>query len=325
MMLARGSAPVRESEEAGQKPASPNAAPTIEVRHSLRNATSRPLSAFARPPQTPPPGTALRDIEMEEGPTAHHPRPPLRPDPVLQSHAAANMPSPLVNFEGTGNVNGVQPADTTMAVGPNHVLQWVNLAFQIFDKSGTSLAGPFDGNTLFTDLGGDCADDQRRRHHRHVRPIGGPLVPRAAGARDLRRHRQPRVHGGVDERRPARHVLPLRLPVQRVRAERLSALRHVARRVLHDRAGVRQRLPDDGHGLRPPGHAQRPAPHRDLRGADQFDLRRPAGRRPRRAQSSARGLLHAARDPDGRRHAGHRRLAGVGPPHVAHASRFRDA
>jgi hypothetical protein len=130
--------------------------PSIEARHSIRNATSRPLSQIAQPPHTPP-GGSLRDIEMEKGPDAFRPPAPRRHDPVLQSQAGAGMPTPDVNFEGVPNVNGVQPADTTMAIGPNHVFQWVNLAFQVFDKSGNSLAGPFDGNTLFTDLGGDCA------------------------------------------------------------------------------------------------------------------------------------------------------------------------
>src|SRR5262245_29175706 len=130
--------------------------PSIGARHSIHNVTSRPLAQIARPPQ-PPPGGPLRDIEMEEGPDASRPPAPLRPDPVLQSRAGAGMPTPEINFEGVNNVNHVQPADTTMAIGPNHVFQWVNLAFQVFDKAGNSLAGPFDGNTLFTDLGGDCA------------------------------------------------------------------------------------------------------------------------------------------------------------------------
>ena len=30
------------------------------------------------------------------------------------------MPSPIVNFAGTGNVNGVLPSDTQGDVGPNH-------------------------------------------------------------------------------------------------------------------------------------------------------------------------------------------------------------
>ena len=94
---------------------------------------------------------------MEKGPDAYRSPGPLRRDPVLQTRAGAGMPDPILNFEGVSNVNSVQPADTTMAVGPDHVFQWVNLAFQVFDKAGNSLAGPLDGNTLFTDLGGDCA------------------------------------------------------------------------------------------------------------------------------------------------------------------------
>ena len=130
--------------------------PTIEARYSLRNVTSRPLSQIALAP-APSPGGPLEEGEMEKGPDAYRIPAPLRPDPALQSRAGGGMPAPIHNFEGVPNVNHVQPADTAMAIGPNHVFQWVNLAFQVFDKSGNTLAGPFDGNTLFSDLGGDCA------------------------------------------------------------------------------------------------------------------------------------------------------------------------
>ena len=133
------------------------AIPSIEARRSIRNVTSRPLLEIARPP-APPPGGPLPEGEMEAGPDAHRPRRPVGPDPVLQTRAGGGMPGPILNFEGVPNVNSVQPADTSMAIGPDHVFQWVNLSFQVFDKAGTSLAGPFDGNTLFTDLGGDCAE-----------------------------------------------------------------------------------------------------------------------------------------------------------------------
>ena len=136
--------------------ASGPAVASIETRHTLRNAVSRPLREIARPP-APVEGPMREVDDLEPGPGAGAERGPLRPDPVVQTRAAANMPPTLVNFEGVNNVNGVQPADTSMAVGPDHVFQWVNLAFEVFDKSGNSLAGPFDGNTLFTDLGGDCA------------------------------------------------------------------------------------------------------------------------------------------------------------------------
>jgi hypothetical protein len=79
------------------------------------------------------------------------------PDPVVQesvgSAAAASVGS---NFEGVNNVNGVLPPDTNGDVGPNHYVQMVNLAFAIYDKSGTKLYGPVNGNTLWQGFGGPC-------------------------------------------------------------------------------------------------------------------------------------------------------------------------
>src|SRR4029077_14756978 len=50
-------------------------------------------------------------------------------------------------------------ADTTMAVGPNNVISWVNLGFQAFDRDGNDLSGgPIDGTAFWADLGGDCAN-----------------------------------------------------------------------------------------------------------------------------------------------------------------------
>jgi uncharacterized repeat protein (TIGR01451 family) len=66
------------------------------------------------------------------------------------------MPSPLVNFEGIGNVNGVLPPDTNGDVGPNHYVQIVNLSFAIFNKSGAVLFGPANINTLWSGFGGPC-------------------------------------------------------------------------------------------------------------------------------------------------------------------------
>lgn len=66
------------------------------------------------------------------------------------------MPSPITNFDGVNNINGVYPPDTNMDVGPNHIVQWVNLSFQIFNKSGVSLYGPAAGNTIWSGFGGSC-------------------------------------------------------------------------------------------------------------------------------------------------------------------------
>lgn len=62
-------------------------------------------------------------------------------------------PGIAVEFSGVGNVNGVAPPDTEGAVGPNHYVQVVNLAFAIYDKSGTLLTGPSNTNTIWTGSG----------------------------------------------------------------------------------------------------------------------------------------------------------------------------
>ncbi len=83
-------------------------------------------------------------------------------DPVAQTLSGlAPMPSPLANFDGVNNVSGVLPPDTQGAVGPNHYVQWVNLAYAVYNKSGTKVfpAGPgfAAGNTIWSGFGGPCA------------------------------------------------------------------------------------------------------------------------------------------------------------------------
>src|SRR6266540_2819073 len=75
----------------------------------------------------------------------------------------APMPSPLVTFEGTSDDDNqalvgfrVVPPDTNGDVGPNHYVQWNNLVFEVFDKSGNTVLGPLPGNTLFAGFGGPC-------------------------------------------------------------------------------------------------------------------------------------------------------------------------
>ena len=48
------------------------------------------------------------------------------------------------------------PPDTDGDVGPNHYVQIVNVQYQIFDKSGNSLYGPADNNTMWSGFGGLC-------------------------------------------------------------------------------------------------------------------------------------------------------------------------
>jgi Bacterial Ig domain len=80
-----------------------------------------------------------------------------RPDGALQLSSG-----PLVNtvsgpgFEGV-DASGFAPPDTNMAVGPNHIVQWVNVRFAIFNKSGIMLPGyPKPGNAFWQGFGGPC-------------------------------------------------------------------------------------------------------------------------------------------------------------------------
>ena len=69
---------------------------------------------------------------------------------VQRSAPHGQMPSPIVNFEGVNNRNGAIPPDTEGDIGPNHYMQWVNLSFAVFDRTGNVLLAPRNGNTLFT-------------------------------------------------------------------------------------------------------------------------------------------------------------------------------
>ncbi len=91
----------------------------------------------------------------------------IKPGPFARIDSAAQvnpglapMPAPVASFDGVTNASSVSPPDTQGAVGPNHYVQWVNLSFAIFDKSGTKVYPPGPGfaagNTLWAGFGGPC-------------------------------------------------------------------------------------------------------------------------------------------------------------------------
>lgn len=81
----------------------------------------------------------------------------LEVDPFLQDwQGYLNMPSPIQNFEGINNVNGVLPPDPNGDVGLSHYVQMVNNSFAIWDKNGNLLYGPAANNTLWNGFGGPC-------------------------------------------------------------------------------------------------------------------------------------------------------------------------
>jgi hypothetical protein len=84
---------------------------------------------------------------------------------------AATIPTPLLSFDGLGNLDNppglrFTPPDPVGAVGPNHYVEMDNVSFAVYDKQGHLLSGP----TLTGDLWQgfaipDCTD-----------PSGDPIV-----------------------------------------------------------------------------------------------------------------------------------------------------
>ena len=78
-------------------------------------------------------------------------------DPVLQKETVGPLAAVKgIDFEGIAS-NGYAPSDSNMAIGPQHIVETVNVLFQVFNKTGSSLAGPTSILTLFAPLGGVCA------------------------------------------------------------------------------------------------------------------------------------------------------------------------
>lgn len=63
----------------------------------------------------------------------------------------------IQNFDGVPNRNYVYPPDPNGDVSATHYFQTVNCSFQIWDKAGTSLYGPYDLSTLWQNFPGPWA------------------------------------------------------------------------------------------------------------------------------------------------------------------------
>ncbi len=85
---------------------------------------------------------------------------PLKDTVVQDFFGPLVMPTPIITFDGidrtTSSCNCLPP-DTNGDVGPNHYVQWNNLAIQMWTKTGVTVFGPVAGNTLFAGFPGTCA------------------------------------------------------------------------------------------------------------------------------------------------------------------------
>ena len=82
---------------------------------------------------------------------------PWQEDPVLQKEVGPFVSAtPGADFDGIP-ANGFAPSDSNLAVGPNHIVETVNVQLAVYSKSGTLLSGPTNFGTFFAPLGGNCA------------------------------------------------------------------------------------------------------------------------------------------------------------------------
>jgi hypothetical protein len=76
---------------------------------------------------------------------------------------AGQMPGPILSFPGisasevlAGNGYTPYPPDPNGDVGLDHYVQWVNVSFAVWDKTGKRVYGPAAGNALWSGFGGPC-------------------------------------------------------------------------------------------------------------------------------------------------------------------------
>jgi hypothetical protein len=125
-------------------------------------AVSQPLSPAAQPALPTIPGlqTAipLRPLPPKGGGVLA----PNGPDPALQTTIGALLDddgSRKLRFPGVG-ANGYVPGDPNVAVGPNHIVQMVNVEFAVYNKNGNIFAGyPKSLGSIFNPLGGSCTGE----------------------------------------------------------------------------------------------------------------------------------------------------------------------
>lgn len=139
-----------------QSPARPEVSlKAAKVVKASKSDTSQALRKVA--PRKPVPGGQKRERENRLREQLYVVPDTLQIDPIVQRSAAVRaMPAPSQTFSGINNLWNIYPPDPNGDVGPNHYVEMVNLGFQIFDKSGTSLYGPADTNTIWAGFGGVC-------------------------------------------------------------------------------------------------------------------------------------------------------------------------
>jgi hypothetical protein len=137
-----------------QKPLQDEAAGRIVVGTSYQNDTSLPLYYLPEWKD----GVSEDDRDAAENPKIpnHHVD---SVDPVVQHtfSAVAQMPLPILNFDGMPNGCGCAPPDTDGEVGETQYVQMTNAGYQVFNKAtGVSVLGPVSTSSIWAGFGGVC-------------------------------------------------------------------------------------------------------------------------------------------------------------------------
>jgi hypothetical protein len=132
----------------------------VEVKYPVHFDISRPLREM-KPVKKPFWRKWFREAETEV-PNRFRPVPPgFVKDNAIQAlynnGPLAPASAPLLNFNGSSNQQNtleVTPPDSDGDVGPNDYVELVNTMIQIFNKSGVSILGPVNTNTLWSGFNG---------------------------------------------------------------------------------------------------------------------------------------------------------------------------
>jgi hypothetical protein len=138
--------------------------PTVKLKTEFHG-VSEPLSELARrkqPALARDKGPVFEEKaeELFEVPQAARASEELPQDNVQIVTGPAFAATVTANFDGV-TASGSAPPDTTMAVGPNHIIVWVNSRFAIYNKSGTVITAATNGNTLFAGMPNQCSTTNR--------------------------------------------------------------------------------------------------------------------------------------------------------------------
>ena len=128
------------------------------VSHEVKHDVSPPLRAMAVSTPADAPGAAPFPQRTGGAITTS------QSDPVAQVPSGSPVGVAVgLNFDGldaaqtVGSGGPVVPPDTNGAVGATQFVEWVNVTFQVFDKStGTSVLGPTPGTAFWKGFGGSC-------------------------------------------------------------------------------------------------------------------------------------------------------------------------